>query len=75
MEQLLFTVPEVAKILKTNERMVYKLINSGLLPSLKIGRIKIRIESLKKFLEKSEGYDVTDPENIKIMEVNVNEEK
>lgn len=72
MEQLLYTVPEVAKILKTNQRMVYKLINSGQLPSLKIGRIKVRVEALKKFLEKNEGYDITDPENIKIMEVNVN---
>jgi len=47
----LYTVSEVAKMLKVNRTFVYNLINSGKLPSVKLGSIKIRSETLNKFLE------------------------
>ena len=65
MESVLYSVPEVAELLKTNENYVYKLIKTGLLPCLKLGRYKVRKQSIDRFLEEYEGKDVTDPLNIK----------
>lgn len=64
MEDMLYTVNEVAKILKTNTSYVYKLHKSGKLKFLKIGSLKCRKSTLEAFLEKYEGMDVTDPNNI-----------
>lgn len=60
----LYTVAEVAKILKTNKNYVYQLINAGILPATQIGSIKIRHDTLAKFLAKAEGYNYNDPYNI-----------
>lgn len=68
MEDLLLTVPEVAKVLKTNVGYVYKLQQAGLIRFLKIGRLKCRRSTLEAFLEKYEGCDITDPSNIKELE-------
>lgn len=65
MENMLYTVPEVAQILKTNTDYVYKLYKSGQLKFLKLGRLKCRKENLEQFLEKVDGMDATDPFNIK----------
>lgn len=63
MEDALYTVNEVAKILKTNTSYVYKLQKSGLLKFLQIGRLKCRKQALDAFLEKYDGYDISDPFN------------
>lgn len=55
---MLLTVKEVAERLHVNPTYVYKLINSGLLPHLKLGSIKIRVEALNAFLAEMEGKDV-----------------
>ena len=60
----LYTVKEVAKIMKVNVHKVYDLIHAGLLPALKLGSIKIRKESLEDFLRKYDGMDLTDLNNI-----------
>ena len=60
----LYTVKEVAKIMKVNVHKVYDLIRAGLLPALKLGNIKIRKESLEEFLRKYDGKDLTDLNNI-----------
>lgn len=64
MEDMLFTVPEVAEILKTNVDYVYKLHKSGLIKFMKIGRLKCRKTALEEFLEKYDGFDVSDPFNV-----------
>lgn len=61
----LYTVKEVAKIMKVNVHRVYDLIHAGLLPALKLGSIKIRKESLEDFLRKYDGMDLTDLNNIR----------
>lgn len=66
----LYTVKEVSKILKVNVHKVYELINSGLLPALKLGSIKIRRESLLRFLEENDGNDLTDTSNVVKMKMN-----
>ena len=68
MEDILYTVAETAKLLKTNPNYIYDLINIGLLPALKLGSFKIRRSSLLEFLEKHEGQDLTDLNNIKELE-------
>lgn len=65
MEQMLYTVAEVATILKTNKTYVYSLINAGLLPALKLGSLKIRKASLEEFLKNYDGMDLTDLTDIK----------
>lgn len=64
MEDMLYTVPEVAKLLKTNVDYVYKLQQSGVIRFMKIGRLKCRKTTLEQFLEKYDGCDISDPFNI-----------
>lgn len=61
---MLFTVKETAGILGTNIDYVHKLRKSGVLKFIKLGSFKVRKEELERFLEASEGYDLTDPEHI-----------
>lgn len=61
---MLYTVPEVASILKTNVDYVYKLQKAGLIKFMKIGRLKCRKQDLETFLEMYSGFDISDPENI-----------
>jgi excisionase family DNA binding protein len=49
--EMLYTVSEVAKLLKVNRTFVYDLIKTGQLPAVKIGSLKVRRETLEKFLE------------------------
>ena len=65
LEDVLYTVPEVASLLKTNENYVYKLMNAKLLPYLILGRKKVRKQALLNFLEQYEGKDLSNPENVK----------
>lgn len=65
MTDMLYTVPEVAEILKSNTDYVYKLQRSGLLKFMKMGRWKCRKATLEEFLAKYDGMDLTDPFNIK----------
>lgn len=69
MEEMLYTVQEVASILKTNQDYVYELKKAGLLKFMKIGRWKCRKATLEEFLQKYDGYDISDPENIKKVEI------
>ena len=62
---VLYTVKEVAELLKTNIDYVHKLRKAGLLPFLKIGQYKVRKQSLELFLEMYEGKDLTDPFDVK----------
>lgn len=55
---MLLTVKETAEALKVNKNYVYRLINAGLLKSLKLGSIKIRKENIEDFLKEYEGTNV-----------------
>ena len=68
MEQV-YTVPEVAEILGSSTDYVYKLRDAGILRFIKIGRWKCRQSTLEAFLEKYDGYDISDPYHIKELEV------
>ena len=75
MEDILYTVSEVATLLKCNVNFVHELRKAGLLPFMKLGSYKCRRTSLLKFLSDCEGKDLTDPHNIKELEVEVCAEK
>lgn len=64
MEDVLYTVAEVAKLIKTNTKYVYELIKKGFLPALKLGSYKVRRDALLEFLKKYEGKDLTDLNNV-----------
>lgn len=68
LENTLYTVSEVATVLKTNTNYVYDLVKAGHLEALKLGRIKIRKAELERFLKEAQGYDYTDPFKIKKLE-------
>ena len=61
----LYTVPELARILKTGQNKVLQLIHRGHLNALKLGRYKVTKEELQRFLKESQGLDLTDLNNIK----------
>lgn len=62
--QKIYTVAETAKMLHVNRNTVYKLIGAGLLPALKLGSLKILNTTLEEFLERYNGYDLSDFNNI-----------
>lgn len=60
----LYTVKEVSEILKCNVDYVHKLRKAGLIKFMKLGSYKVRRTELERFLEASEGYDLTNPEKV-----------
>ncbi len=63
-EDMLYTVSEVANILKTNSNYVYNLIKNGDLKALKLGSLKIRKKTLEEFLDRLEIMDVSKSNDI-----------
>ena len=49
---MLYTVTEVAKLLKVNRNFVYKIINNGELEAARIGSIKVKREALDRYIER-----------------------
>ncbi|MDF2543439.1 MAG: hypothetical protein K0S18_1696 [Anaerocolumna sp.] len=68
MDDTLYTVKEVAKIIRTTPAYAYELVKKGYLPALRLGSIKVRKQALCEFLEKNEGYDLSDLNNVKKMQ-------
>ena len=68
-ETIIYTVKEIAKILHTSPNYIYKLIDKGYLPAIRLGSIKVLKSSLDKFLEENEGNDLSDVNNIKKLDV------
>ena len=64
-ERVIYTVREVSQLLRTNAAFIYKLVDTGLLPALKLGSIRVRKEALDEFLQKYEGCDLSDLDHIK----------
>ena len=50
MDDIVYTVTEVSKLLKTNRNFVYNLIHSGQLKAVRIGSLKVRKKDLYKYL-------------------------
>lgn len=69
MDEMIYSVHEVAKILHSSPNYIYKLINNGCLPAIKLGSVKILKSTLIKFLMENEGKDLSDINNIKMVDV------
>ncbi|XID90463.1 helix-turn-helix domain-containing protein [Paenibacillaceae bacterium WGS1546] len=53
MEKMMFTLPEVAKILGITKERAYAVARSGLLPTVRIGRqIRVERQQLDRWIEK-----------------------
>lgn len=65
MDELLYTVAEVAKILKVNKHSVYSLISHGHLKALKLGNLKVTRAEILRFLDQNTGKDLTDLDDVK----------
>lgn len=61
MEDILYTVPELAELLKVSTSTIHQYRKSGLMRFMKLGRWKARRVEVERFLEWSEGKDLTDP--------------
>lgn len=63
-EAMIYTVQEVAKIIHTSPNYVYKLIEKGYLPAIKLGSIKVLKTTLEQFLIENQGKDFTNLDSI-----------
>ena len=62
MDDMVLTVKEVSKILKTNPAYIYELIKSGMLPALKLRSIRVSNDmfvSIKQFHERLKAIGIT----------------
>ena len=68
-ERMIYTVKEVAKMLHSSPNYIYLLIEKGYLPAIKLGSMKILKSTVERFLIENEGYDLSDVNNIKKINV------
>lgn len=63
--ELVYTVPEAAKLLKVDQFTVRSLIKKGYIQALKLGRLKIRKLEIDRFLEWAQGKDFSNLDEVK----------
>ena len=59
------SVKEVSQLLHTNAALIYRFIELGLLPAIKLGSLRVRKQALDQFLVDYEGLDLSNPEEIR----------
>lgn len=68
-DNILYSAHEVAKMLHSSPNYVYKLIEKGYLPAIKLGSVKILKSTLIKFLIENEGNDLSNINSIKKLNI------
>ena len=68
-DNMIYSAHEVVKILHSSPNYVYKLIEKGYLPAIKLGSVKILKSTLIKFLIENEGNDLSNINNIKKLSI------
>lgn len=71
-EKIIFTVKEVSEILHSSPNYIYSLIEKGYLPAIKLVSMKILKSTLERFLIENEGNDLSDINNIKKINIILN---
>lgn len=66
---MVYTVREVATILHTSPNHVYKLIDKGFLPAIKLRSVRVLKQSLEHFLIINQGKDLSNMNEIKKLEI------
>lgn len=64
---LLLEVKEAAVEMRTSPATIYRLINAGVLPVLKLGHLKVPYKALVEFVDRYVGHDITNPDSIHIL--------
>lgn len=64
MEDYVYTIPEVAKLLKTDKGTVYELTRKGILKAMKLGCKKVSRFEIERFLREYAGKNLEDLDNI-----------
>ena len=64
MDNKLYSIKEVSQILRVTPRYAYDLVYRGLLPAIKLGSLKVRPEDIDAFLDKYNGYDLSNPADV-----------
>lgn len=64
-EQLIYSVQETVKILRSSPNYIYELIRKGKLKAVKLKSVKILKSTLEDFLKTNEGNDLSDIDNIR----------
>ena len=67
-QDLLYTISEVAALLKVNRNYVYKLINKGYLRSINNWMQKSNKKTLLQFLEQNDGMNFDEIDSFKSAE-------
>ena len=60
-----YSVKEISQLLHTNAALIYRFIELGLLPAIKLGSFRVRKQALDQFLVDYEGLDLSNPEEIR----------
>lgn len=68
-DTMIYTVQEVAKIIHTSPNYVYKLIEKGYLPAIKLGSVKVLKNTLEQFLIENQGKDFTNLDSVSKLEL------
>ena len=63
--RVVYSVKEISQILHTNAALIYRFIELGLLPAIKLGSLRVRKQALDQFLVDYEGLDLSNPEEIR----------
>lgn len=59
----LLTIKEVAKVLKVSVNYANMLVQSGIIPGLRMHGMKVRRRALEEWMAAMEGQDLLDPAN------------
>ena len=63
--RVVYSVKEISQLLHTNAALIYRFIELGLLPAIKLGSLRVRKQALDRFLVDYEGLDLSNPEEIR----------
>ena len=63
--RVVYSVKEISQLLHTNAALIYRFIELGLLPAIKLGSLRVRKQALDQFLVDYEGLDLSNPEEIR----------
>ena len=63
--RVVYSVKEISQLLHTNAALIYRFIELGLLPAIKLGSMRVRKQALDQFLVDYEGLDLSNPEEIR----------
>lgn len=61
---VVYSVKEISQLLHTNAALIYRFIELGLLPAIKLGSLRVRKQALDQFLVDYEGF-LSNPEEIR----------